>query len=158
MDTLKMVAEIKSERAKLEAKKASLLNRVAEIDEKLSYYSMAIDSLAQTINQEGTADPATVKKSKPAIMYEYNGVKQSLADWSKQSGINIKTLWYRLNKGWTLEKAISEPARNFGKHVKQAKKAKPSKVFAYDCHDNVLRQYVGVCEASRALNLPVSVI
>lgn len=37
----------------------------------------------------------------------YNG--KSLSDWSKETGIKLGTLSYRINKGWSLEKAISTP-------------------------------------------------
>jgi len=37
----------------------------------------------------------------------YNG--KSLSDWSKETGIKVGTLSFRLKKGWTLEKAVSTP-------------------------------------------------
>lgn len=41
--------------------------------------------------------------------YEYNGKTQCLARWSAECKIRYKTLQIRMQKGWTLEKAISTP-------------------------------------------------
>ncbi len=44
--------------------------------------------------------------------YEFNGEKNSLADWSKISNINIGTLTHRIyTKYWSIEKALTTPVK-----------------------------------------------
>jgi len=152
MDTLKIVAEIKSTCAGLEKKKAELLNRVKEIDDKLSYYNIAIQGLEQTITKEEAEEKRTW--SRKPVLLEYNGVSQSMTAWAKQLGISHTTIRLRLKSGMPISKVLSPERGN----RKPKEKAKPSKVFAYDAHDNVIRQYVGIGDASRSLNMPESTI
>ena len=42
---------------------------------------------------------------------EYNGKKLTLSQWSENTGINYFTLWSRLNKGWSVEKALTTQTR-----------------------------------------------
>lgn len=39
---------------------------------------------------------------------EYGGKRQTIKAWSKDTGINYQTLRNRLNKGWSIEKALTE--------------------------------------------------
>ena len=38
----------------------------------------------------------------------YNGKTQSLADWSRESGIKASTLWNRIGRGYTPEQAFTK--------------------------------------------------
>lgn len=145
MDAQNMVAEIKKSCAELEKKKAEFLDKVKEIDEKLSYYNMAIQGLEQTIPIN---DAKRTWSRKPVIL-EYNGVAQSITAWAKQLGISHTAIQWRIKHGWPINRVLS-PGRDKKPHNK-----KPRKVFAYDGHDNVVRQFVGINDASRSLNLPV---
>lgn len=42
----------------------------------------------------------------------YNGEIKTIDQWAKQFNINRSTLTHRLNKGWTLKKAIETPIKN----------------------------------------------
>lgn len=43
---------------------------------------------------------------------EYDGQKKTLAMWADETGINLYTLWSRINKhGWPIEKALTAPAK-----------------------------------------------
>lgn len=42
-------------------------------------------------------------------MLTANGQTKSLAEWSDETGISIRTLWQRLNKGWTDQEAVMTP-------------------------------------------------
>ena len=150
MDTAKMIQEIKSTCAGLEKKKAELLGRVKEIDELLSYYNTAIGGLEKTVspNEE---QPKCTGGRKP-VMLEYNGVTQSMNAWAKQLGISHTAIRWRIAKGWPINKVLSSTRQD------PVGKAKPKKVFAYDSHGNIIRQYVGIGEASRSLNMPESTI
>ena len=38
---------------------------------------------------------------------EYNGKIKTLTEWAEEYHIKVGTLWARLNKGWTIEKALN---------------------------------------------------
>lgn len=40
---------------------------------------------------------------------ELNGVRKTLAEWSELTGLKRKTISGRLDRGWTVEKALTEP-------------------------------------------------
>lgn len=40
-----------------------------------------------------------------------NGVPRLLVEWAEVSGLHIGTLWRRLRRGWTPERAVSTPVR-----------------------------------------------
>lgn len=43
---------------------------------------------------------------------QYDGKSMSVSDWSRETGINIRTLINRLNLGWSVEKTLSSiPAK-----------------------------------------------
>lgn len=40
--------------------------------------------------------------------YSFNGLSYTLPEWSRITGINKITLWYRINKyGWSIERALT---------------------------------------------------
>ena len=43
-------------------------------------------------------------------LIEFSGITQTLEEWSRQTGIKVPCLRYRLGKGWPLERAFGEPA------------------------------------------------
>ena len=43
---------------------------------------------------------------------EWNGKRQTLAQWSRETGIPYKTLEQRIKQGWDAERALSQPLRN----------------------------------------------
>ena len=50
------------------------------------------------------------------IMLEYNGVKKSLVQWAKDYNIKICTLRTRINRGWSISRALNEPTHaNYNK-------------------------------------------
>lgn len=42
---------------------------------------------------------------------EYNNEKHSIAEWSDITGIPYSSLWSRIKKGWSVEKALTQPLR-----------------------------------------------
>ena len=42
------------------------------------------------------------------VILEFNGEKKTLAEWSRKIGINSQTLRNRLNRGWSVERALTE--------------------------------------------------
>ena len=156
MDTTKMVTELKIACATLEKEKEVITKRLGEIDAELTAYRNAINSLAPTVTTEQMTTKAP--NGKFSTVYTYNGVSHTLPVWSKQLGIGIRTLRARINAGWAIEDVFSKPVGNTGPNKKHRKPLANAKVFAYDKNGNVIRQYVGVQDASRDLNLPATTI
>lgn len=41
----------------------------------------------------------------------HNGITQCLTDWAKKTGLSFQVIAWRLNNGWSIEKALTTPAR-----------------------------------------------
>ena len=160
MNTLKMIAEIKATCATLEAEKAELMTRVKAIDDNLTGFRMAIDSLEMTM-------PKNVEPEKPVVdsqdatygkntIVEMRGKKQTLTEWAHECGMTYAGLYYRLTHGWSMHDAISKGRQQGVNGAKKKNVAK--KVFAYDAHDNTVRQYQTLSAASKDLKLPETTI
>lgn len=56
------------------------------------------------------------KKTRNKVGYRYfthNGKTLTLSQWAKETGINKRTLSYRIDSlGWSIEKALTTPVRN----------------------------------------------
>lgn len=160
MNTLKMIAEIKQTCGVLEAEKAELVARVKSIDDNLTGYRMAIESLEMTIPKkqepakqaEAVQAPAKQKNGRVAALIEYKGERKTISEWADITGVNIKTLRYRLNHGYSVSDAMAVGNLN---HKKQKK---PNKIFAFDARGNKIRQYQTISAASKDLKLPESTI
>ncbi len=46
-----------------------------------------------------------------AALYEFRGKKQTVCEWAKELGFHHRTLFMRLKRGWSVERAFTE-----GKH------------------------------------------
>lgn len=46
---------------------------------------------------------------------EFNGEKKILADWERDTGINRKTIINRIERGWSVERALTTPPRKGNK-------------------------------------------
>ena len=54
--------------------------------------------------------PAQQRRNRPDVrMLELDGVRMCLRDWSRKYGVNRSTLARRLNTGWDLRRALTEP-------------------------------------------------
>jgi beta-galactosidase/beta-glucuronidase len=42
---------------------------------------------------------------------EFNGKRQTMAQWARELGMNYATLWSRIARGWTAKRALATPAR-----------------------------------------------
>ena len=56
------------------------------------------------------SDKAQANNRRSNVILEYQGRKQTMQQWADESGIKIGTIWARLHRGWTVERAISEAA------------------------------------------------
>lgn len=52
---------------------------------------------------------------KANLILEYQGKKQCLAEWADELNINHSTLYYRIKRGWSVERALSEGVRTNGR-------------------------------------------
>lgn len=159
MNTKKMIADIRTTIEALESEKNDLLAHVKAIDDDLTAYRMAVDALELTrqpvakvvTEAKEKAEPEQTKKSRPRErMIEYGGKKQCASAWAREIGIGTKTLLYRLNNGWPVNEAL----RPVGQYNRKKERQKIRKIFSYDSHGNILRQYNGIGDVSRDLNLP----
>jgi hypothetical protein len=44
------------------------------------------------------------------VYVDFNGKSQSVADWSREVGLERKTLEYRIRSGWEVERALTTPS------------------------------------------------
>lgn len=51
----------------------------------------------------------------------FNGITKTLADWGRITGINPRTISSRIDNGWPIEKALTEPVRREKHAVNQLK-------------------------------------
>ena len=51
-----------------------------------------------------------MKHRRSSRFIEFDGISMTLSQWARHSGISAATLHARLKSGWTLERALSEPA------------------------------------------------
>jgi hypothetical protein len=50
---------------------------------------------------------------------ELNGHKQTMAQWARELGLTVGTLFSRLDRGWSVERALTEPVdKRFGQNGK----------------------------------------
>jgi hypothetical protein len=41
----------------------------------------------------------------------FNGKTQPIAHWAREIGMKMPALWDRINRGWSVERALTEPVR-----------------------------------------------
>lgn len=46
------------------------------------------------------------------VFIEYNGLVKTMKDWSVFYGLSHKTVWARINRGWSIEKTFNTPVGN----------------------------------------------
>lgn len=44
---------------------------------------------------------------------EWNGERMTVPEWSEKTGLKCATLLYRINSGWSVERAMTAPARRW---------------------------------------------
>lgn len=46
------------------------------------------------------------------VYIEYNGKRQTIAEWSEETGISWQALSHRYNRGWSVERMLTTPSQN----------------------------------------------
>ena len=119
------------------------------------------DRLSAGWSLEKALTTPAVKKYCPPATFEFNGKTKTVREWAIQYGINPGTLHNRL-KRMPIEEALLTPLDNRGRSKAPAggRKTNPlrGKVFMYDSHHNVLRQYTSIGDASRDLHISPEII
>lgn len=167
MNTMKMIAELKMTCGTLEAEKNELLARVKELDDKLTGYRMAIDSLDMTLKTETpvAVEPTEAKVvplpktcRKDAKRLTFNGKTQTVQQWADELHMSAAGIKYRLNAGWSVADTLTH-APNPGVVVLRKKQTKSAmKVFKYDRMDNPIRQYTNIADAAKDLRMSEATI
>lgn len=60
-------------------------------------------------NVRWTTQVVQVRNSRKFILVEFNGKKQSLADWAEETGLPRNTIYMRLYNNWSTEEALTTP-------------------------------------------------
>lgn len=68
------------------------------------------------------------RNSRGCRIFEWKGITKCLTEWCEEFNLPVNTVWYRINSGWTFEKAMTKPigtnySGRFKKH--QAKNLEP---------------------------------
>jgi hypothetical protein len=58
-----------------------------------------------------------LRNTRRNVNLTYNGRTLCLTDWAKVTGLSFSTLHHRMQRGWTIERAISSPAQKRGETV-----------------------------------------
>jgi len=53
------------------------------------------------------------RNTRSNVIIKYNGETKCLKEWSETLGLGYKALWYRINCGWTVERAFTTPIRKW---------------------------------------------
>ena len=109
--------------------------------------------------EKALTTPPTAQ-SNPPVMLEYNGMTKTVSEWAKQFNMTASTLHGRLRKGMSVEEALLTPLDSRGRHRSGTKTQSTirGKVFMYDTHGNVIRQFTGVKDAARDLHISPDVV
>lgn len=46
------------------------------------------------------------------VILEHNGEKKTMQQWADQLGVKIQTIWARIDRGWTVDRALTQEVRN----------------------------------------------
>ena len=49
------------------------------------------------------------RNTRSNINLTFDGKTQCMAAWAEEIGVHRRTLWYRLDKGWSVERALTTP-------------------------------------------------
>jgi hypothetical protein len=53
----------------------------------------------------------TAKNKENSMILTYDGKSQRVSEWADELGIKSRTIWRRLGRGWTTERALATPVR-----------------------------------------------
>lgn len=80
---------------------------IDRIDNNKDYETSNCQWLTQSENSKKMQ-----KHHKGKTIITFNGETHKLSDWARKLGINQSTLLYRLRRGWSVERALTEGVHN----------------------------------------------
>jgi hypothetical protein len=69
------------------------------------------DRLLFPFKEHAPTYATTQTRGRPAMLHTFNGEALTVDQWAIKTGINMHTLHSRLEKGWTIDRALTTPAR-----------------------------------------------
>lgn len=91
------------------------------------FYSWAINNgyteglTIDRINNDGNYEPSNCRwatrreqnnNMRKTIIIKYNGKEQTISKWAKEFNLNRTALYYRIKRGWSVEKALTTPSKS----------------------------------------------
>lgn len=83
----------------------TLAVKIMQNDFGMDKYEIVDNFAAEGITIFLTDVPQEVKR---IHCIEFNGVKRTASDWARLVGMNEKTLLTRINRGWPIERALTQ--------------------------------------------------
>ena len=63
-------------------------------------------------NCRWTTEDVQSRNKRNNVWITYRGETHVLSDWAKLTGLSFTTIRHRLDSGWTVERALTEPAHH----------------------------------------------
>ena len=62
------------------------------------------------INCRWATRKVQARNRRSTVRLKFNGLAMSIAEWADRNGLNYETLFARISRGWSIDRALSTPA------------------------------------------------
>lgn len=82
----------------------------------------------ERLNNDGHYAPGNVRwatakeqgrNKRNNVYLTFRGERLHVSEWASRTGLRVHNITNRLSLGWTVERALTEPRRNFPQHIKR---------------------------------------